>query len=109
MSFEKEEKQMKEKNEIRITINPVENRKGNYVAYFRSDFLDATFSVYFKDTITGALALHTFSEMLRKKYEQKEIDFLLSEQELPFRHEALLDIVNQQSSFFCGKLVSAQV
>jgi len=100
---------MKEKNEIRITINPVENRKGNYVAYFRSEFLDATFSVYFKDTITGALALHTFSEMLRKKYEQKEIDFLLSEQEVPFRHEALLDVVNRQPSFFCGKLVSAQV
>ena len=82
MSFEKEEKQMKEKNEIRITINPVENRKGN---------------------------LHTFSEMLRKKYEQKEIDFLLSEQEVPFRHEALLDVVKRQPSFFCGKLVSAQV
>ena len=100
---------MKTNKKIKIMIHPVENRKGNYVACFRSEFLDATFSVYFKDTITGALALHTFSEMLRKKYEQKEIDFLLSEQEVPFRHEALLDVVNRQPSFFCGKLVSAQV
>jgi len=48
-------------------------------------------------------------EMIRKKYEQKDIDFLLSEQEVPFRHEALLDVVNRQPSFFYGKLVSAQV
>ena len=100
---------MKTNKKINIMIHPVENRKGNYVAYFKSEFLNATFSVFFQDTITGALALHTFSEMIRKKYEQKEIDFILSEAQVPFRSEALLDVVNRQPSFFYGKLVSSQV
>lgn len=100
---------MKTNKKIKIMIHQVENRKGNYVAYFKSEFLNATFSVFFQDTITGALALHTFSEMIHKKYEQKEIDFILSEAQVPFRSEALLDVVNRQPSFFCGKLVSAQV
>ena len=52
---------------------------------------------------------HTFSEMIRKKYEQKEIDFILSEAQVPFGSEALLDVVNSQPSFFYGKLVSSQV
>jgi len=55
---------MKTNKKINIMIHPVENRKGNYVAYFKSEFLNATFSVFFQDTITGALALHTFSEMI---------------------------------------------
>ena len=100
---------MKTNQKIKIMIHPVENRKGHYVAYFRSEFLDATYSAFFRDTITGALALHSFSEMIRKKYEQKEVDFILSEAEVPFRNEALLDVVNRQPSSFCGKLVSSQV
>jgi len=99
---------MNEKKKIHITINPVENRKGDYVTHFRSEFLDATFSVFFRDTITGALALNSFSEMIRKKYEQKQVEFLLSEQEVPFQNEALLDVVNRKPSFLYGKLVSAQ-
>ncbi len=100
---------MKTKQKINIMIHPVENMKGNQVAYFKSEFLNATFSVFFQNTITGTLALHTFSEMIRKKYEQKEIDFILSEAQVPFRSEALLDVVNRQTSFFYGKLVSSQV
>ena len=38
------------------------------MATFHSDVLDATFSVTFRETITGAVALHTFAEMLRKNY-----------------------------------------
>jgi hypothetical protein len=39
---------------------------------------------------------------------EKEVDFLLSEQELPFRNEALLDVVTRRPACFFGKLVSAQ-
>ena len=86
----------------------MEGRSGDYVASFRSEFLDATFTVFFKDTITGALALHSFAEMIRRKYQEKEVDFLLSEQELPFRNEALLDVVTRRPVCFFGKLISAQ-
>ena len=99
---------MNEKKRIHITINPVAGHSGDYVAHFHSEFLDATFSVFFRDTITGALALNSFSEMIRKKYEQKQVEFLLSEQEVPFQNEALLDVVNRKPSFLYGKLVSAQ-
>ena len=95
---------MKTNKKINIMIHPVKNRKGNYVAYFKSEFLNATFSVFFQDTITGALALHTFSEIIRKKYEEKEVDFILSEEQVPFRSEALLNVVNRQPSFFTGSL-----
>jgi hypothetical protein len=94
MSIEsKEETNMEEKKNIRISIHPVEDHPGYYLAYFRSEFLDATYTVFFKDTITGAMALHSFAEMIRRRYQEKEVDFLLSEQELPFRNEALLDVV----------------
>ena len=99
---------MNDKKKIHITINPVAGHAGDYVAHFRFEFLDATFSVFFRDTITGALALNSFSEMIRKKYEQKQVEFLLSEQEVPFQNEALLDVVNREPSFLYGKLVSAQ-
>ena len=99
---------MNDKKRIPTSINRVENRKGDYIAHFRSEFLDATFSVFFRDTTTGALALNSFAEMIRKKYEQKQVEFLLSEQEVPFQNEALLDVVNRTPSFLYGKLVSAQ-
>ena len=49
--------------------------------------------MFFKDTITAALALPSFAEMILRKYREKEVHFLLSEQELPFRNEALLNAV----------------
>jgi len=36
---------MKEKKKIRISIHPVEDHPGDYLAYFRSEFLDATYTV----------------------------------------------------------------
>ena len=51
-----------------IRVYPLPERRSQYVATFHSDVLDATFSVTFRETITGAVALHTFAEMLRKQY-----------------------------------------
>ena len=69
-----------------VVIKPVAGRKGEYLAYCRSHFLDATFSVYFKDTLMGALALHEFMEMIRHKYEEQKVRTL-------FKNEALLDVL----------------
>ena len=51
-----------------IKISPVQENPGHYVAAFSSDVLGATFSVVFPETITGAVALHTFAEMIRGHY-----------------------------------------
>ena len=51
-----------------IKISPVYDNPGHYVAAFSSEVLGATFSVVFPATITGAVALHTFAEMVRGHY-----------------------------------------
>ena len=76
-----------------VVIKPVAGRKGEYLAYCRSKFLDATFSCYFKDTLMGALALHEFMEMIRRKYEKQEIRTLVSREEILFKNEALLEVL----------------
>ncbi len=60
---------MYRKNQPRIHVYPVDDSSDRYVASFSSEVLDATFSVVFKETITGAVALHTFAEMIRKQYD----------------------------------------
>lgn len=52
----------------RIRIASLEN-SGRYVAVFASEVLDATFLVVFRETVTGAVALHSFAEMIRSRYE----------------------------------------
>ena len=76
-----------------ITIRPVKNMERDFIAYYKSDMLCATYCVYFKDTITGALALNAFYEMLKHKYEQ-EIEFTVTDHELQFKNQALLDIMS---------------
>ena len=51
-----------------IKVSPVHDNPGHYVAAFSSDVLGATFSVVFPETITGAVALHIFAEMIRGYY-----------------------------------------
>ena len=76
---------------IRITIKQIENKQGEYIAYYRSDFLNATYSVYFRDNIFGAIALHDFSEMIKRKYEKEDIEFILSEEKMQLKSKALLE------------------
>ena len=51
-----------------IQISPVHDHPGRYVASIASEPLGATFSVVFSETITGAVALHIFAEMIRNHY-----------------------------------------
>ena len=53
---------------LRIHVSPVPDTSDRYTAAFHSEILDAIFSVTFHETISGAVALHTFSEMVRKHY-----------------------------------------
>jgi hypothetical protein len=53
------------KGEITVTIRRV--KESHYLAYYHYEVLQATFSLYFKDTIVGAISLNNFVEMLRIK------------------------------------------
>ena len=88
-----EEKRPETERDPAIVIRPVEGRKGEYLASCRSEFLGATFSCLFKDTLMGALALHAFSEMIRKRYEEDGIRIVVSDKETDFRSKALLDLM----------------
>jgi len=89
---------MKENRNIQIIIRPVENREGEHIAYFTNEFLQATFSVLLKNNIFGALALHSFTEMIRKtfgkNYRSGEIDFTVSSEAMSFQNKALLDVLS---------------
>ncbi len=87
------QKKREEAKEVAIVIKPVAGRTGDYLAYCKSEFLGATFSVYFNDTLMGGLALHSFIEMVQRKYQEQSIRVLVSEEELLFKNEALLDVL----------------
>ena len=65
-----------------IRIVPVDDDSDRYVASFSSKVLVATFSVVFHETITGAVAHHSFAEMIRCHYsvapELKMVDMMPS-------------------------------
>ncbi len=94
---------MKENRNIRIIIRPVENREGEHIAYYTNEFLKATFSVHIKDNIFGALALHSFAEMIRKTYGKNyrsgEIDFKVASEAMSFQNKAVLDVVAGVKAF----------
>ena len=91
---------MNENRSIQITVRPVADRDGKYVAYYESEFLQAQFCVYLKDSIFGALALQAFAEMIRKafgkNYRSQEIDFQVGAVPVSFENPVLLSIQNLQ-------------
>ncbi|MEE8441386.1 MAG: hypothetical protein V3S41_06675 [Spirochaetia bacterium] len=61
--------------EVQITAHP--EKPNWYVATYRSGFLGAAYSVEFPNTITGAVALYHFVEMLRTRHPEGQVTFVL--------------------------------
>ena len=78
-----------------------EDRPGEYVESHRSELFYAHYCVYVKDTILGALAPHSFAEMVRKafrkNYRTGEIEFDFSREVECFTDKAFVDVVNTKS------------
>ena len=60
---------MQRNNVHRIRIAPVDGSSDRYIAAFTSEALEATFSVVFRENVSGAVALHSFAEMIRSRYD----------------------------------------
>ena len=75
---------------LAITIRPVHNDR--YIALFSSPILSSTFSVVFPDSITGALALHDFAEMIRLRYD-RPVEIELNLDEFVPRSKAMEDVL----------------
>lgn len=52
--------------EIEITRH--DSKSDTYVARYASPLLGAVYTVEFPDSVTGAVALHYFAEMLKSRY-----------------------------------------
>lgn len=91
---------MKHKNrsELQVYIKPVEQQEGEFLAFYQSEILQATYFIYFKDNIMGSIALNTFIEMLRKKY-STDINLCLLNEKAKFQSKAMIDIVSQKLLF----------
>ena len=61
--------------EVHITAHP--EKADWYVATYRSGFLGAAYSVEFANSITGAVALYHFVEMLKTRHPEGRITFIL--------------------------------
>ena len=74
-----------------IIIKKIENKANYFVAYFKNEFLKSTFFILFTDTICGAIALNEFFQMLKSKYEKEKFNFVISDDEIKFQNEHLLN------------------
>ncbi len=66
---------MRKACEVQITPHP--EKADWYVATYRSGFLSASYSVEFANSITGAVALYHFVEMLKTRYPEGQVTFML--------------------------------
>jgi len=79
---------------LQVCIKPVENKEGDFLAFYQTSILQATYFLYFKDNIMGSIALNTFSGMLGKRY-NATVEFCLLNDQAKFQNKALLDILTQ--------------
>ena len=77
--------------EVTVRIAPVGGRPGAYVARYRAEVLEATYSVEFEDNVMGGIALHGFAEMLRLKWGLRRVELVIDDQALRFRSKAVVD------------------
>ena len=76
-----------------ITIKKIENSKRDFVAYIKNDFLRATYSVCFEDTVFGAVALTKFYEMIKSKFNDNNLTIKIDDAGIHFKHDDLLQLM----------------
>jgi hypothetical protein len=78
-----------------IIIKKIENRKNNFIAYSKHEFLKSTFFVCFSDSITGSIALNDFFQMLKNRYDKESFNFVISDEAIKFKNEHLLNQITE--------------
>ena len=64
---------------LEVHIAPLRDRPGAYVASWANEILGSVYRLAFPDMVIGAVALHTFAEMLQSRYPDSRVVFLLSD------------------------------
>ena len=83
---------MSRNNRLTVTIRRVPNESETYVAMFASPVLSSTFCLVFPDSVTGAIALHDFANMLHLRY-GRSVELRLDTDLIPARSKAMDDVL----------------
>ncbi len=75
-----------------VRIQAIAENPGRFIVLFNTEFFNATYALTFGESVTGALALHRFAKMIENQY-GKQVNIQLSGELLPFRSEAVKDIL----------------
>jgi hypothetical protein len=82
--------------EVRIT--PHSDKPDWFIARYDSEFLGAVYSVEFANTITGAVALYHFVEMLNTRYPDRRVTFMLPAGSSGHPVQAVREALSMQSA-----------
>ena len=83
-------------DKTKIIIKKIENENDEYFAYYRNEFLQSSYSVFFNDSILGAIALNRFYEMIRSNFELKNLTLAISNDMIRFKNKALLEEITKK-------------
>lgn len=81
-----------------IIIRQIENKENEFFAYFKNDFLQSTYAIFFNDTIFGSVALNRFYEMIKTSFEIKKLNLTISCDKIKFQNKAILDEITRIES-----------
>ena len=83
---------MPRNNRLTVTIRRVPDESDTYIAMFDSPVLSSTFCVVFPDSVTGALALHEFADMLQMRF-GRPVELHQNTDLFPVRSKAMDDVL----------------
>ena len=79
-----------------IIIKKIENKENSFIAYLKNPLLKASYSVCFMDSITGAVALNEFFQMIKFRYSKENFEFVISDKTVNINNESLLNQIGVQ-------------
>ena len=83
--------------EKEIIIKKIDNANNkDFIAYFKSDFLKATFCLCFEDTVFGAVAVAEFLQMIKSKYVNNKISLTIAEDKMKIKNPELLQQITKK-------------
>lgn len=78
-----------------VTIRKLDKTDHDYFAYAKSLCGKATYFVYFKDDIWGAMTLHNFIEMLKTFFNQEKITISIPNKNIEIKNELFLKLIRE--------------
>lgn len=77
---------------MNMVICKIEKTDRDYLAYVKSFCGKATYLLYFQDTITGAVTLHNFIEMLNASFNTR-LTISIVDSALSIKNELILKLI----------------